>query len=424
MFRELFNQIVIRMLLDMTVRKNPELIKWAVDAHQSGEIPPNTYVIDLDSVEENTRKIKQEADKYGIENYFMTKQIGRNPIISEAIVKNGIKKAVAVDFYEACILDSFGIQVGHVGHLVQVPRNFTEKVLKDIRPEVVTVYSYEKAVTISKVAERLGIKQDIMIRPYSSKDFFWPGQEGGIRVEDVERIAKAIQRLEALNLIGVTSYPCVELNEEKTSLVANSNFDSLIKASNILKKLGIEVRQINAPGSTCCAAMKVIHDHRGTHGEPGHGLTGDTYVHAYTEQPEKPCTIYVSEVSHFVAENTQAHRTNSPYQAKTAEAFGGGLYWRSNVAQALVGTSPDNIFENRYRVDPEKASAIGKAIDYYIPVELDRKKAKEGDTVIFAFRYQIFTSRAFVAVVEGIRKKRPNLLGIFDRGYGEMRYKW
>jgi len=412
------------MLLERTIKRNPELIKWAVEAHQSRHIAPGTYVIDLDAVEENTRLIRREADRYDIKNYFMTKQIGRNPIVSNAIAKNGIKKAVAVDFHEACILYSFGIDVGHVGHLVQVPRSFTEKVLKDIRPEVVTVFSYEKAFQISRVAERLRARQDIMIRPYSSRDFFWPGQEGGIELDDVEKTAKAIQKLKGVNLIGVTSYPAVEINEEKTGLVANSNFDSLIKAANILEKLGIEVKQINAPGSTCCAAMKVIHDHGGTHGEPGHGLTGSTYVQAYTEQPEKPCTIYISEVSHFVEAPSNAYGTNLHYRVKTAQAFGGGLYWRSSIAQALIGTSPDNVFENRYRVDPEKASAIGKAIDYYIPVELNGRKAEEGDTVIFAFRYQIFTSRGFVAVVEGIQKKRPNLLGIFDRGYCEIKYKW
>ena len=75
-------------------------------------------------------------------------------------------------------------------------------------------------------------------------------------------------------------------------------------------------------------------------------------------------------------------------------------------------------------MDESKAADIAKVIDYHIPVELDGKKANEGDTVIFGFRYQIFTSQGLVAVVKGIQKKKPELLGIFDRGYNQLNYQW
>lgn len=52
----------------------------------------------------------------------MTKQFGRNPLIAQAIVESGIEKAVAVDPWEALSLSKNGIKIGHVGHLVQIPK--------------------------------------------------------------------------------------------------------------------------------------------------------------------------------------------------------------------------------------------------------------------------------------------------------------
>jgi len=53
------------------------------------------------------------------------------------------------------------------------------------------------------------------------------------------------------------------------------------------------------------------------------------------------------------------------------------------------------------------------------PSRIERRKSRRLYGHL-AFRYQIYASRAFVAVVEGVQK-RPNLLAIFDRGYGEMK---
>ena len=66
----------------------------------------------------------------------------------------------------------------------------------------------------------------------------------------------------------------------------------------------------------------------GNCGEPGHGLTGTTPLHAAcAEEPEIPAIVYVSEVSHN-------------FQGK-AYCYGGGHYRRSHVKQALVGRSEE-----------------------------------------------------------------------------------
>ena len=46
------------MFLDITIRRNINLIQAAMNLHQTGKIRPNTYVLDLDGIEENARKIK------------------------------------------------------------------------------------------------------------------------------------------------------------------------------------------------------------------------------------------------------------------------------------------------------------------------------------------------------------------------------
>ena len=38
------------MLLDMTQQRNPKLIEASLELHQQGAISPNTYVLDLDTV--------------------------------------------------------------------------------------------------------------------------------------------------------------------------------------------------------------------------------------------------------------------------------------------------------------------------------------------------------------------------------------
>src|SRR5690606_19618451 len=111
------------MFLDATLRQNRKLIDASIELHQQGLISPNTYVVDLDTVRNNAVALAREAKKKNIELYFMTKQIGRNDLLSKAIVEAGIEKAVAVDPWGAKTHHRQGIKIGHVGHLVQIPKH-------------------------------------------------------------------------------------------------------------------------------------------------------------------------------------------------------------------------------------------------------------------------------------------------------------
>jgi len=372
--------------------------------------------MDLDMIRQNAIAERKEADRFGVRNYFMTKQFGRNPLVSKVISANGIDKAVAIDIEEVKCLHRYDIPVGHVGHLSQVPTADIEYVVNEVSPEVITVFGVDKAKQISEVAGRCGKTQDLLVRVVGKGDFLYPYQEGGIPVENLAEAAREINRLRNVRLVGVTSFPCVRYNILKQRVEPISNLRTILKAAEMLEKENkIEIDQVNAPGDTSAPVMKVLADAAKPYGypiygEPGNGLAGTTPWHYFVDLPEMPAWIYVSEVSHCSADR--------------AYAYGGGLMganilfgsWTDIFAQfymyALVGRDPGTIGQMKVLAEP------AAWIDYYgklISGQFGDVDMKVGDTVIYGFRIQVFASRAKVAVVKGVQKGRPELLGIFDR---------
>ena len=117
------------MFLKATEQRNPELINYAVQLHKEGKILPDTFVLDLDTIVENSRKISEVALTEGIQLFFMTKQIGRNPLVAERISQHAIEKAVVVDYKEALVMMKAQIPIANVGHLVQVPSALLERIM-------------------------------------------------------------------------------------------------------------------------------------------------------------------------------------------------------------------------------------------------------------------------------------------------------
>lgn len=384
------------MFLDVLMRRNPQLIKTSFQLHRDGTIYPNTYVIDVDGIKENAKRIKKAGDENGIILYAMTKQIGRNPYLAKIIVSSGVDKFVAVDPWEAITLGKNGIKIGNVGNLVQIPSNMIEYILK-LNPEVVTVFSLEKAEEVSSIAEKLGRRQDILLKIVGKEDMIYEGQVGGFKEEELVNYVGEIQKLSGVKIVGVTSFPCLLFNDERQMVEATENVNTLKRAVKVLQnEFGIEIEQINMPSATCASTIPIIKELGGTHGEPGHGFTGTTPYHANYHLSEVPSILYVSEVSH-IFENR-------------AYTFGGGFYRRSNVKSALVGSSYEEFKNNILKAeanDPE-------AIDYYGSLIIDDKNIKVGDTVIYAFRTQIFVTRSEIALVEGIAHGSPRLVGVYD----------
>ncbi len=82
---------------------------------------PDSWVIDVDQVLENGKRLIETARLYGIELYLMTKQFGRNPWLAEKLLALGYSGIVAVDYKEARVMRRAGLPVAHQGHLVQIP---------------------------------------------------------------------------------------------------------------------------------------------------------------------------------------------------------------------------------------------------------------------------------------------------------------
>jgi predicted amino acid racemase len=373
------------MFVDSLARRNPKLIEAALELHARGEIPPATFVVDLEQVDRNAGLLAERAASAGIGLYFMSKQLGRNPVIASRVAES-IPSAVAVELDEALVLDRVGVRIGHLGHLVQVPSHSVDLALS-LQPEVVTTFSVEKAEQLAAAARRIGREQAVLLRVRGPNDRFYAGQEGGIGIADLERAWATIDGLEGLRAVGVTSFPAFELSDRE--FAPTPNMETLRAAASLLG--GVE--QVNAPGHTSAAVLPLLRRAGATQGEPGHALTGTTPLAAQRDTEEVPACCMVTEVSHL--------------EDDRIAVFGGAFYNRGNC---LTGILDHGGTRRRLRACEFPTAAI----DYYRHLRRDGATAAVGDPVLFAFRFQAFTSRAKVAAVAGVAKEQPELLGLHD----------
>ena len=84
------------MFVEALKRQNPALISAALNLWQKGKIAPDSWVIDVDQILENGKRLIETARLYGIELYLMTKQFGRNPWLAEKLLALGYSGIVAV----------------------------------------------------------------------------------------------------------------------------------------------------------------------------------------------------------------------------------------------------------------------------------------------------------------------------------------
>jgi predicted amino acid racemase len=167
-----------------------------------------------------------------------------------------------------------------------------------------------------------------------------------------------------------------------------------------MRRMGVDVTQINAPGNTSALTMPILAAAGATHVEPGHGLLGTSPNHAFRDDlPERPAYTWVSEISHHVGER--------------AYAFGGGLF--QDIFQpgyqphALVGSTWDEARGNRVRYYAE----IEQIIDYHAVLE-PATRCRVGDSALFGFRTQMQMTRSYLAPVSGLSGGDPRLHYLFD----------
>lgn len=383
------------MFLQATLVRNPAIIEAAFQLLEEGQIPPNCYVIDLDTVIHNAAVLGQVAQRHNLELYFTTKQVGFNPQVARRVQRGGIAKAIAIDPWEAHILSQNHIPIGHLGHLVQPPEAMLSGLLR-LEPDYITVFGVEKAESISHAARQIRHQVRLLLRVVTSGDFFHSGQEGGIQLRELVEVAGQIARLPNIRIAGVTSYPCLQVDPERRELIPTQNLHTILQAAEILRtELGISIEQINAPGHTCVSALPLLASMGATQGEVGHALTGTTYLHAGLDQPELPGLVYVSEISHC--------------DGQYAYAFGGGLYRRAGARHALVqAEGGQRLLCDLLPLDPA-------AIDYYLTLSVPAGvQLQVGAGVLVSARAQVFVSRSMVAAVAGIQAGVPELAGLYD----------
>src|SRR3972149_765525 len=204
------------------------------------------------------------------------------------------------------------VRVGHVGHLVQPHRGAEDAVIA-ARPGVVTVFHEAIAARLGAAAERAGVVQPVLLRVVAPGDRFYFGHGGGLPLDGIEHAARRIDGIPGLRVVGVTSFPALLADAQARRLVVTPNLDTIRRAADRLRAAGVEIEQVNAPGTTSSGALKLLADAGATHAEPGSGLLGTTPLMVFDDDaPEIPAIVYVTEVSHL--------------DGNDAYVFGGGLY--------------------------------------------------------------------------------------------------
>lgn len=378
------------MFLNKLQKDNPQFLQTVVQLHQEGILMPDSYVIDLEQFRENAAAIKAAADEKDIRLYFMLKQLGRNPVLAKLLMDMGYAGAVVVDFKEALVMMRHNIPIGNIGHLVQIPEAMVEQIVA-YGPEVITVYTADKVHSISQAARKLGKTQCILVRVVDGQDMIYSGQTAGITLEDLPAFLAEIRDLPGIQVAGITSFPCFLYDEKADDIVSTPNLRTVLKAEQILKKHGIRPTVINAPSTTSVRTLALMAEFGCNSGEPGHGLTGTTPAHAHHDLPEKSCVAYVSEISHNFG--------------GFAYCYGGGFYRRGHVENALVGR--DGKTMQAVKIIPPSAESI----DYHFGLS---QQCSVGESVVMAFRFQIFVTRSDVVLLDGVRQGSPRIVGVYD----------
>lgn len=386
------------MFLKTLIERNPRFLGAACALHREGRIPAGCFALDLDAVEANARVLSSAAAKLGLTVFGMTKQFGRHADALDAACRGGIGSFVAVDMACARAVRAAGRRLGHLGHLVQVPRAETGAACA-LDPDYWTLYSLDKALECSAACVAAGRTQKVLMRVRAEGDVFYRNQEGGFPAETLARSVAAVRALPGLDLRGFVTFPAQLFDQGRGEVEPTHNLGTLARVrAEFASALGGRP-EINAPGTTSAATLARLAEAGATQVEPGHALTGTTPLHAVRDLPEIPAMLYLSEVSHEAG----------------GESFfyGGGLYADPVFApyplKALCGDDPETIGRNAVPAEIPPDSMI----DYHgmLKPEGGRRPAT-GDTVILGFRAQAFVCRAPVVGIRGVSTGSPSVASL------------
>ena len=399
------------MLFDRLMKRNPGLIEAAIDLHQRGDVPPATFLVDLDAIADNARTMAEEAHKHGLRVFLMTKQNGRNPYITQVALAQGIDTTVVVETIEARIVHRFGLPIGHVGHLSNIPLSAIPEVVA-MEPEYITVFTVESARAISAAARALGREQGLYVRVNKAGDEIFRGMVGGWTEDECIAGTAPILELPNVRLAGLTSFPTTSYRtRDPRQAVPTDSFHTMMRAKEKLEDaFGLSDLRVNAPSFNNTATFAMLASHGATDVEPGTGLLGSSLAHAYHDLAEKPAQIFVSEVMHHWEGETYTLGGGLTY----LETYGGQVDY---PLRCMIGSSFAEAKDNFLKLLERGV------IDYHV-VCGEGGTSKVGDTALYALHPQYFVNRAYVGVVSGVSRGTPKLEGLFDSACNELDEKF
>jgi predicted amino acid racemase len=401
------------------VRRNPGLIAAAAELHQRGIVPPDCYVADLDTIEANARLLKETLTGAGLEMFFEAKQFGRCPPICRMLVELGFSKALAIDIEELHALERIGVDIGHAGHLGQVPAGDVAHVVGRTRPDVITVYSREKALEIAAAASAAGRVQALTLRINGPDDVVPISIAGGTSEAEAIELARDLSGVTGIRLAGFTTYPAVRFDLRERTWVTTENLETMLRTrQRVRDELGIELTHVNAAGNVCAATAELIASAGATHCEPGQAFVGGLVANGFRDEQEIPALAYVTEVSHHV--NGTAYVYAPSMVANNTIGIWNPLRY-DTLTGALVPPGADPLTARVHAQPQHFAASDPTAFMFNAVHPLGGGTARVSDTVVFGFRTQLYrTNGARLAVVAGIGAGTPRVIGFYDRNGNEV----
>jgi predicted amino acid racemase len=401
-------------LFDSLARRNSDLVRAAAQLHQAGELAPDTYVADLDTIVANATLVRDAAVAAGIEVLYEAKQFGRAPAIVEALRTLGLTRAIAIDIEEVDALDRLGVTIGHAGHLGQIPARDIERVVTRIRPQFLTVYSLEKARAAAAAAASAGIEQALVLRVNGPDDLLPVALAGGTPERAALDLALTIDALDGARFGGLTTYPGIRFDLAEQRWVQTANLATLGRiGAQIADALGRPIEHLNPAGNCCTRTLPLLAAAGATHCEPGQAFVGGLVANGFVDEPEIPAIAYLTEVSHRVGETPYVFAASMVANATIG-------IWHHLEYDALAGVLSSDGRDPLgvpVRMSPQHFPASDPTGFMYNAVRpLRSADAHIGDTVIFGFRTQLYRANgARLAVVGGIREGTPRVVGVYDR---------
>ena len=191
-------------------------------------------------------------------------------------MRGGIKRSVAVDMECALATKRAGMELGHIGHLVQIPKWEADSAAR-LSPIWWTVFNAEKAAEAAAASSELGREQPLLARMRGENDQFYRGHEGGFSASDVVAVAAALDKMPGGRFAGITTFPALLFDAVNCKCQADAQSrHSATSVRDLGARTDTREIEINAPGTTSSVTLEALAEAGATQVEPGHGLTGTT----------------------------------------------------------------------------------------------------------------------------------------------------